>query len=115
MNDPSKSSTGNNHDRNHPGVVRVEATAPIKSSPLSTGGIALAIGTFLALHTPSWLVLVFCFETDEHKDHHDSLPIRLLSRWLLDFTPWLANALLSFFLGVLCLCLGAAFLSRTER
>mmetsp|Transcript_2343 Transcript_2343/g.4726 ORF Transcript_2343/g.4726 Transcript_2343/m.4726 type:complete len:132 (+) Transcript_2343:178-573(+) len=121
----SSKSSSNSKNR----IVRVEA--PIRSSH-SAGVIALVIGLCLVLHTPAWLILI------SHKDESIVLPdgddsqstttaitattttttillLRFLSRWLLEFTPWLANALVSFFFGGLFLYMGAATVLGIER
>lgn len=103
--------------RNHRADV-IETASPIRSSGNPVGICALAIGLFLALHTPAWVVLVFYKEDAwslETTETAGTIPattvlLRFLSRWLLEFTPWFANAMLSVFLGVLFLYLGFATL-----
>mmetsp|Transcript_113768 Transcript_113768/g.232775 ORF Transcript_113768/g.232775 Transcript_113768/m.232775 type:complete len:137 (-) Transcript_113768:675-1085(-) len=92
------------------GVV-IETNRPIGPRGIPPGVCALAIGLFLALHTPAWVVLVSYRETIRESTETTSiLFLRFLSRWLLEFTPWFANAVLSVFLGVLFLHLGRATL-----
>eukprot|EP00536_Pseudo-nitzschia_multiseries_P006865 jgi/Psemu1/286744/fgenesh1_pg.151_\ len=97
-------------------VLRMEA--PIRSSP-PAGIVALAIGLCLVLHTPAWVVLVSY--QDAIQDSNSTLAVapgtqllRFLSWWILECIPWLANALLSFFLGGLFLYLGVASIRGIE-
>jgi len=80
-------------------------TAPIRSSS-ETKWFPLVAGILLALHTPAWLLVVFYQESDE--TNGKSVLRTFLSKWLLEFVPWFANAGLSFFLGILFLYMGAA-------
>lgn len=110
-------SSAANTSSNHQAVV-IETAQPIRSSGNPVGICALIIGLFLALHTPAWVLLVFYKEDVWSLDTTESagtIPantvlLRFLSRWLLEFTPWFANAMLSVFLGVLFLYLGFATL-----
>jgi hypothetical protein len=110
-------SSAANISSNHQAVV-IETAQPIRSSGNPVGICALIIGLFLALHTPAWVLLVFYKEDVWSLDTTESagtIPantvlLRFLSRWLLEFTPWFANAMLSVFLGVLFLYLGFATL-----
>ena len=103
------------------GTVVVEVSpADLRFSSGGRGGgrWALAAGVVLALHTPAWVILVFCREdlaAANAPGGDGTLPgilLRFPARWILGFTPWIANALLSVFLGVLFVCLGAAALDE---
>ena len=116
----SNSISSNNNSNSNNRIVRVEA--PIRSSP-SAGVIALIIGLCLALHTPAWVILVSYKDAwmilpdgdDSESTTTTTILLRFLSRWFLEFTPWLANALVSFFFGGLFLYMGAATVLGIER
>ena len=91
----------------------IETSSPPTRSDGKRGGVcALFIGLVLALHTPLWLAMVFykekVWEYDSTSEPLSATTafLRFISRWVLDFTPWFANALLSIFLGVLFLYMG---------
>jgi len=111
--------------RNAPTLV-IETTTPIRSSGNPNGVIALVIGLVLALHTPAWVLLVIYkeevwsteSESGSDADSTTATPgsalniylLQFFSRYLLDFTPWFANAMLSIFVGVLFVCMGRAMI-----
>jgi di/tricarboxylate transporter len=98
--------------------VVIETSSPIRPRGNTGGMCALAIGLFLALHTPTWVAMVFSKEDDNGENSSQISPSSILrfgSWWLLEFTPWFANALLSVFLGVLFLCMGAAILEDEAK
>lgn len=93
--------------------VVIESSLSILPRKKSDGFFALVVGLLLALHTPVWVALVF-YKDKVGPDEVEESPkkslvvgfLRFLSTWLLDFTPWFANAMLSVFLGILFLCMG---------
>lgn len=95
--------------------IEIETETPIRSSTTPVGLYALLIGLCLALHTPAWLVLLsykddITARGDSGTDTatFSTVFLRLVSHWLLEVTPWFANALLSIFLAGLFLYLGLA-------
>jgi hypothetical protein len=87
--------------------------APIRaSSSVSPGTCALVLGLFLVLYTPLWMALLSYKDT---LDEGSSMPTRFLFKWILEFTPWLANAVLSIFLGGLFLYLGWASVRGIDK
>jgi len=102
--------------------VVIESSSSICSRKKSDGSFSLVIGLLLALHTPVWMALVFYKDKVWHDEVAASATkfplvdfIRFLSTWLIDFTPWFANAMLSIFLGILFLCMGFSTRNGTMK
>ena len=104
--------------------VVIEVSSPRLPGRIPGGCLALFIGLLLALHTPVWVALVFYKDKVWRVEGTESTTpspmvaiLRFLSSWLLDFTPWIANSMLSVFLGVLFLCIGFSTIqvSKTKR
>ena len=108
-----------------PSVVIETSKSVVPPKPKKIGGLSACFGILLVLHTPLWIMLTFYKEDLPDKttivvDKELELELeglsstttmqflRHVSRWILEFTPWFANALLCIFLGLVFLVAGFA-------
>ena len=104
----------------HEPSVVVKTSKPIRSKKKKSkiGHFGSFFGFLMVLHTPVWIMMAFTKDDIDPTAEAElaSLPMgkEFLTRWVLEFTPWFANAVLCVFLGILFFVLGFAHMVFEE-